>query len=613
MTKHSITISLALAVTLMFSVSAFATESWLYSFEELNYDKAHDWGNLPTSSVASSKEYISDGQGSKADFWTRLAPGMMQSNINVNGFSVNNHIGEWMDNVGNDSLDIGIRFSVRNDWNMGTLKSDVLRFNDDYTEYIEKHGTDAFDPPVTDHLGITEPYAGKNANLISLEMDCAPDGKYKYFTLGREGMFDNDGNLTYALHPSPTKRWGNWSNYFDGGGSGYGQRIHWFSDWRWQNGDNGETFGDAFYSNNEWYVPVTISSTTYNQKFTDAYDGDNYPTTSGTPFVWYDDYYLYNTLGYNPDWNVSAYTEPTTLGEQGRYVLVRDELYTAGAKSSSRMPKPHAGDVAVDMNTTGPDDYENQGYFEYAWKIAGTMVGQKFWEDDPDYYWSSALGRVVEATDTDDAWMTRIFYEQFLPPAPFGGLHLPDYVWNAGTSTWDLPAVGTAKSAYENIWGFPAGPVETPVGGYDTLEYFMQWVFDIDALVIEDANNNGVFDVGSDYIMFSVLDDGTWGDVVNWTNIIADGTDVTNFDGEYFDGNTVFLYDGNTVQTWFDPGSSMFFGQYVSTIPATLLAGMMGDYDLDALDITIPEPSTIILIIGSCLAVGAGILRKKMR
>ncbi|MFH1549118.1 MAG: PEP-CTERM sorting domain-containing protein [Planctomycetota bacterium] len=148
----------------------------------------------------------------------------------------------------------------------------------------------------------------------------------------------------------------------------------------------------------------------------------------------------------------------------------------------------------------------------------------------------------------------------------------------------------------------------------------MKYVFDIDALVIEDVDDDGVFDIGDDYVLFSVVDDGLYSLYQQWGTTINDDVDAF-FGGQYFDGDTIFLYDGTSVTTYFDAASGIFFGSPISTatgFPAGQTLWAMGDlvYDLDALDIGIlPEPSTIFLMIGSAsgLAVLAGVMRRRLR
>ena len=156
--------------------------------------------------------------------------------------------------------------------------------------------------------------------------------------------------------------------------------------------------------------------------------------------------------------------------------------------------------------------------------------------------------------------------------------------------------------------------VPGPENGFTQVDIFLNYVMDIDALAVQDLDGDGVFDVGEDYALFSLVDDGVkhyiylgreeWGAV----------TEHVDFTGQFFDGTTIFLYDGLTATTVFFideySGTSFFFGQPIST--GTIL-GNPDLLEIDALDIGIvPEPVTIILI-GAGVAGIAALARKRMR
>jgi hypothetical protein len=497
--------------------------------------------------------------------------------------------------------------------------SDVFKFSKSgttYTEGFDIHGSRNFG--VADDLDMDDPNINNNLNMSSLDVTFAQKASTaaKYTTVGNHGSFDgDDGSLKFAERPYASG-WG-WDADTKTGlnGSGEIKTVRSYSNRYtfdyWGTGD--EVFSDAVYSGGEWTMDLTIGGTsTYTMKFTDAYNATNYPgqggdDSSGLPFVWYDDYYLYNDLGYTGT-NLDIYSgvAPTTYGEAGRWVLVREEMYIDAPVTSAYFGKVHGADVCAEAQVGGETV---ETYFEHAWKLGGTMLGMEFWDDDPDYYWSNMLGTVAEATFTTDASLVRLTNNY--------QVDMPVYEWNG--SAWVLPDDAGDILTVNYIWGLPDHDVETSVAGYDKLNNFLRYVMDIDALVVEDVDGDGTFDVGEDYILFSLTDDGSWSKMRDWGSSTTNA--VTSFDGEYFDGNVVFLYDGNTVTTWFAPynatsGTAIFFGQGVSTTVATLMAGAFGDFEIDTLDIGyIPEPSTIVLMLGSAsgLAVAAGVLRRRVR
>ncbi|MFH1550419.1 MAG: hypothetical protein ABIH04_07675 [Planctomycetota bacterium] len=211
--------------------------------------------------------------------------------------------------------------------------------------------------------------------------------------------------------------------------------------------------------------------------------------------------------------------------------------------------------------------------------------------------WHNQVTGIVSAGTAEGVLARGVFVDSWR----LAGELLGDEFWTTAGNVWD-PADGRVEDGSGN-----------PVANHDELNTFMRYVFDIDALVVEDNGVEGEFDEG-DYVLFSVVDDGLYEMYQEWGVDYAYVSSL--FDGEYFDGDTIFLYDGTSVTTFFDAGAGIFFGQTSSAGDGTALWGGAAYYDIDALDIGIlPEPSTIFLMIGSAsgLAVVAGIMRRKMR
>ncbi len=187
------------------------------------------------------------------------------------------------------------------------------------------------------------------------------------------------------------------------------------------------------------------------------------------------------------------------------------------------------------------------GVFVDAWRLAGYMLGDTFWNSG--YVWDSVDGRVEDGA-------------------------------------------GVAQA------------------GYYEVNNFMRYVFDIDALVVDDADGDGEFDYGDDYVLFSVVDDGLYDKYEEW----GGGGDIdTPFGGEFFDGDTIFLYDGSSVTTYFDAEAGIFFGNSISTSFGSTLWSWGSDvYDLDALDIAIaPEPGTLLLLAPALLGFAGVVLKRR--
>ena len=245
--------------------------------------------------------------------------------------------------------------------------------------------------------------------------------------------------------------------------------------------------------------------------------------------------------------------------------------------------------------------------FEHAVRLAELMLypdGQRPFED-LGYVWDTEAGCVAEESLKEDDFLS------------LGNpLKLPDLDWDPVMEAWVFPDVSWDTGWFE-VWGFIDHPEYTPVAGYEALNDFMRYVFDIDAVVVQDIDGDGHFDEGVDYILFSVRDDGLFTKMLGWDNnasaygIIYD----TPFEGQFFDGDTIFLYDGLNVITYFDPGSDVFFGEKIIPLETTFWKSGGGfPYDLDGLDIgLVPEPGSILLIVGAGFGLAAGLIRRKHR
>jgi hypothetical protein len=260
--------------------------------------------------------------------------------------------------------------------------------------------------------------------------------------------------------------------------------------------------------------------------------------------------------------------------------------------------------IIIDPDTYNDGGVVSQQYFEYAWKIAGKLLGDRFWEDG--YVWSNELGVVA----------TRMLVENdFVQAMATHPIDLPVMTWNSTTERWEFP---TSNGYYDTDkptpWAFMDHYADTAVAGHEAINNFLRYVMDIDALVIQDVNGNGVYDEEEDYILFSLVDDGLFTKMLPWGAAqTGTGTD-TPFEGEYFDGDVIFLYHNCEVTTYFDPNTGIFFGEAIGTTPGFTLWSIPGLYDMNALDIgLVPEPTTMILVIGAGLALGAGVLRRKLR
>ncbi|MFH1549636.1 MAG: hypothetical protein ABIH04_03665 [Planctomycetota bacterium] len=621
-------------------------------------------------SAADGLNYSNSAQ----NYWTSLSGG-------VNGFSLTNNIGDWLDAIGTGQA--AIHYAIREDYGVSVDNSDVINLTAAGVETKVIDGTDDFalaggddvtaldwnvdfddEPLVYNHSGSTtlagylaQGYVWRNQHDETV-----------YMTFGATGQVDGAGIQTGTTRANKT-----WA----GATNGYYAGTTYYIDPGDPNGVDEYLLNPTFDGTN-WFLPVTVSSTTYAQRMDLPYDGVNYPASSGSAIQWYDDYDLYLAGG--------GIANPGAYGVSGRYILERDAfLYTGvgtgyahhadicyeartyeplGNADGPTSPYQWLYDASGDMyNPTDgsglPADTELQrasklvdahpywvnddsptgsaspdieystdgliwrgtatlgsregvitdGLFVESWKLAGMMLGMEFWSSG--YAWDAKTGQVVDLGSSGDvlwdiSWYTR----------------LPVWTWNSTSSQWELPTTYNQGDPdimdRLHIWDWLPNESGTPVAGYDALNNFMKFVFDIDALVVEDVDDDGEFDVGDDYVLFSVVDDGLYNMYNVWGTDIGD--DDAFFAGQYFDGDTIFMYDGTSVTTFFDAEAGIFFGQSIDTATGygtgQTLWSMYNIYDLDALDIGIlPEPSTIFLMIGSAsgLAVVAGVMRRKMR
>jgi hypothetical protein len=225
--------------------------------------------------------------------------------------------------------------------------------------------------------------------------------------------------------------------------------------------------------------------------------------------------------------------------------------------------RANAGDILTAATLFSSPSF---GIFEYAWKIAGTMLGDKFW-------------------------------------LPANG----SLVWNNANG---YVAATTAANAPE-------------VAGHSQMRNFMRYIFDITAMKVEDVDGDGKFDsADGDKVLFTLQSDRFYvAGITQWGNITGWFSDVMVLQGQFFPGglgDAIYLYQDESVTTYMDRGEAqLFFGAPISTGNATIWGEKFGEYNITGFDILdygiVPEPSTMILIIGAGLALGAGILRKRMR
>ena len=607
MFKSSILVSCM--ALLLFSTTAVAVGPWYFGYENLGTNKAVQKGWIPEG--ATSEVWESPADNTYSMFWDVDPHGTYGPQLA--GFSFSNQIGAWL-RLPEGHEYKAINYTVQNDYSFpatGWNNTDIIEFRSDETEELIKHGYLLGGVP--DTLGIEDwnetaigPY---DRDMTALEYVCGDTPAGRYVSIGKLGRFNADGSLDYGWRNWQATARGMWGSEE---GSGYatpgtqavldisGYRSGEEIDLAYAPGppnlrfhtyykDSGDGYG------NRWFGRVEILSGTYPKydmylEDTDGsikpYDENKFPedpahpgdedAATGYPIRWHDDA---NPL-------LTDYTGVTTLGVSGRWIVERPEWFYWNAGQA------HFHEADVLAQTTG----SSKVYFEHAWKIAGTMLGKKFWESG--YIWSNELGAVVTRDYTTELHSLS------------GSIYLPGMI-NTGGGVWDFP--GAVLPTSQSTWGFLDIATDTAVAGYGDVNYFIKYVMDIDALVVEDVDGDGRFDEGEDYILFSLVDNDIYTSMQQWSGV---GASVQVAAGGYFSGETIFLYDGDTVQTWFDPwdgARAIFFGQSITTNPGTLLGGAYGWYELNALDITVPEPATMILIIGAGIALGAGILRRKLR
>jgi len=495
---------------------------WSFGMGNATTDINGNWVNIGLNphagqSRADGTAYTGEGQC----YWTSISGGL-------NGFSVSNDIGAWMDAIGTGQA--VIRYTIREDYSgTGSVdNNDVIELFDNENEWLRMPGS----TPGGANLGV-----GSGDDITALEwnvnfdeenlsydhvnalgsatysagvwLDRNMDDETVYATFGATAQLDGEGVLTGTTRYNKGWIGGNYGGYVEFAHNAdicYETRTY----DPIRNADGPESPYEWLYdASGDMYVPTNGT----------GLPGDT-PLERATKLI-----------GNHPFW-----VDDDAVGEY--------ETST---------------DFYIWQNkTTGVGSREGvltTGIFVDSWRLAGEMLGQEFWNDDPDYWWDPDDGRVEDE-------------------------------------------------------------LNAAVAGYDELNDFMRYVFDIDALVVEDNGVEGEFEEG-DYVLFSVVDDGLYSQYEVW----GGGGDIDSFfSGEYFDGDTIFLYDGTSVTTYFDAATGVFFGSAISTATGygvgSTLWSMYDIYDLDALDIGIlPEPSTIFLMIGSAsgLAVVAGLMRRKLR
>ena len=216
----------------------------------------------------------------------------------------------------------------------------------------------------------------------------------------------------------------------------------------------------------------------------------------------------------------------------------------------------------TEWDAWGTTKYGAPDMFEVAWRLAAFMLrDQKGYNPDND---GNGIG------DMDDILLGNLF-------------------WNQNGTNFDANG------------GQVVDGTGTAVPGLTYYNEFMREVFDINALIVQDVGIDGEFNVGEDYIIFSVVDDDTYDLAYEWdSSPVSASQPSINHAGQYFDGNQVFLYDGT--------GISLL--DTIITDPDHI--GTRSD-QIDALDISmIPEPGTIMMVIGGALALAGGIIRKRL-
>ena len=515
---------------------------WAFGFGVVELDNNGIWMNTSlTSYVAKSR---GDGTAfteidtinSSQSYWTALGG-------QINGFSLSNPIGDWIDAF--DSGKSVIRYSIREELGASLDNSDIVQIGDDEVEVLIKHGHPFPDEGVYDTLGMDSD--GENGpvdvcyDLTALEWNVNFDDENLWF--------DHWNAINYSKYYRPIVNvqrnqddetvyvtWGATADLNELGNLAGTTRA----DMDWTGGNY--AFGQAHHAD------ICYELRTYNPT--------RNPDGSESPYEW-----LYDASGdmYVP---TDGSGLPTDTELERAFKLIGCHPYWVDDDTSGEIEPDVAtkGDGYIWHNQRTDFGYREgviaEGIFVDAWRLAGELLGNEFWNDDPDYHWDPDDGRVED--ENNDA-----------------------------------------------------------VAGCDALNNFMRYVFDIDALVVEDADDDGEFDNGSDYVLFSVVDDGLYDKYQQWGTTIDDDVD-SFFGGEYFDGDTIFLYDGTSIVTFFDAEAGIFFGSAIDTATGygtgVTLWSMYDIYDLDALDIGIinPEPPTLLLLAPALLGF-AGLVRRRLK
>jgi hypothetical protein len=284
--------------------------------------------------------------------------------------------------------------------------------------------------------------------------------------------------------------------------------------------------------------------------------------------------------------------------------------------------------AAVDANKTQYLTSGKSGAYQFGGGMLSSTTGYVSWGANGANRGSGQSGKaspgdvMLRQVDLSDPENPLIKYNYFAKAWQIAGILL-GYDWTATNTKWDN-ATGNVVNATTNA--------KVTGDGADTVRNFLRYVMAIQGLVVYDAVDNGAsYSSSTDAILFSLVGDNYYTKGMMWGDTGPEAIQVsTPFAGQYFRGDVVFLYQGTTITTYFDPQNDIFFGQHISTGDTryynTIWNNQKGLYHLGGLDISyaldgdippgpvpIPEPSTIILIIGSALALGAGIIRKRVR
>ncbi|MFH1549077.1 MAG: hypothetical protein ABIH04_00805, partial [Planctomycetota bacterium] len=284
-----------------------------------------------------------DGQGSC--YWTSISGG-------VNGFSLTNDIGEWLDAIGSGQATI--RYSIREDYSGTGMvdNSDIIELFDNENERLIMPGYSGsgarlgvgdgdditgldwnpeFDAEnmVWDHVNSINSTSYRDMTWVGRNQD----DETVYMTFGATGQVDGAGIQTGTTRAK---------KFWDGATNGYYAGTARYIDWGDPNGMDEYLLNPTFDGTN-WFMPVVVSSTQYDQRMDLPYDGVNYPASSGSAIQWYDDYDLYLAGG--------GIANPGAYGVSGRYILERTEAFTS---TSNGMSYAHHADVCWESRTYNP-------------------------------------------------------------------------------------------------------------------------------------------------------------------------------------------------------------------------------------------------------------------